>query len=223
MVAQARAVTASKDFPNVEFQEAKAERLTKIEDGSADIVVAGQAAHWFDYPRLWPELRRVLRPGGTMAFWGYTDHVFVDYPTATQLLHQCTYSQDNGDLGPYWVYPGRGIVEGKLRDIKPPEDEWEQITRLEYEPGTKGPGSGQGMLFMSKQMTVEDCKEYVRTWSAYDGWKEAHPQQKRRAEGGSGDVVDRLFDQMADAEGWTSGDQLVEVEMGSGLLMARRA
>lgn len=29
----------------------------------------GQAAHWFDYQKLWPSLARMLKPGGTVAMW----------------------------------------------------------------------------------------------------------------------------------------------------------
>ena len=35
--------------------------------GSVDIVVAGQAFHWFDLDRAVPEIARVLRPGGVLA------------------------------------------------------------------------------------------------------------------------------------------------------------
>jgi trans-aconitate 3-methyltransferase len=225
MVAQARAATPVGEFPNIGYKEAVAENLTGIEDGSVDMVVAGQAAHWFDYPRLWPELRRVLRPDGTMAFWGYTDHVFVDYPKATELLHRCCYSKDKEDLGHYWSFPGRAIVEGRLKDILPPEHDWSDITRIEYEPDTRGPRSGNGTIFLHKWMTIETCKEFVRTWSAYHGWQQAYPQQKPRVQGGQGDVVDRLFDQMVEAEAWKVDDPefKFEMEWGTGLLMARRA
>jgi hypothetical protein len=29
----------------------------------------GQAAHWFDHEAVWKELRRVVRPKGTVAYW----------------------------------------------------------------------------------------------------------------------------------------------------------
>ena len=30
---------------------------------------AAQAAHWFDWSKMWPEAARVLRKGGSVAFW----------------------------------------------------------------------------------------------------------------------------------------------------------
>jgi ubiquinone/menaquinone biosynthesis C-methylase UbiE len=39
---------------------------TTLPDDAADLVIAGQAFHWFDVPRAAIEARRILRPGG----WG---------------------------------------------------------------------------------------------------------------------------------------------------------
>jgi SAM-dependent methyltransferase len=45
-----------------------------LPDGGLDAVVAGQAAHWFDPVPASAELRRVLRPGGTVGFvWNVRD------------------------------------------------------------------------------------------------------------------------------------------------------
>ena len=45
-----------------------------LADESVDAVVVGQAYHWFDPPRALAELRRVLRPGGTIGlFWNTLD------------------------------------------------------------------------------------------------------------------------------------------------------
>ncbi|MAT96707.1 MAG: SAM-dependent methyltransferase [Anaerolineaceae bacterium] len=41
---------------------------TTLPDHSVDFVTAGQSAHWFDRQKSLPEFRRILRPGGTVAF-----------------------------------------------------------------------------------------------------------------------------------------------------------
>ncbi|WP_308014855.1 class I SAM-dependent methyltransferase [Nocardia coffeae] len=45
-----------------------------LQDDSMDAVVVGQALHWFDQERAFPEIARVLRPGGVFAaFWNMHD------------------------------------------------------------------------------------------------------------------------------------------------------
>ena len=50
-------------FLGLEFREGNAESGSHfLENGSLDMVVAGQSSHWFDYPKLWPEMKRLVRP-----------------------------------------------------------------------------------------------------------------------------------------------------------------
>ena len=223
MIRQAREQTKE---TNVEFREGSAERTDFLKDGTVDCVVAGQAAHWFDYARLWPEMARLLRPGGTVAFWGYKDPVLVDYPKATEVLNRNTYGADPETLGPYWSMPGRRYVQEKLRVIQPPESDFGAVERVEYEPACRGARSGEGRIFMERWASVGQTKAYYRTFSSFHGWQEAHPGQVARAEGGEGDLVDRMFDEMArdEVEGVVFADEEREVlmEWGSGLVMARR-
>jgi ubiquinone/menaquinone biosynthesis C-methylase UbiE len=50
-------------LPEVELAAGSAEELP-LPDSSVDVVVAAQAFHWFDLERAFPEIARVLRPGG---------------------------------------------------------------------------------------------------------------------------------------------------------------
>lgn len=227
MIAQAKSFTSHEDYPNVHFQESFAESLSFLANGSVDIVVSGQAAHWFNQSTLFPEMSRILRENGTLAFWGYKDHVFVDYPGASKIFMHYAYGNDERLLGPYWSQPGRSIVENKLRDIHPPANKWEDIQRIEYEPGNEGPKSGEGTLFMSRKIKLGECMDYIRTWSAYHAWQEKHPDMTSRQEGGKGDVFDEMFDEMISQEpDWRQHDpwkeKEVEIEWGSGLILARK-
>jgi ubiquinone/menaquinone biosynthesis C-methylase UbiE len=49
--------------PGIRTAQAGAEDIP-LADGSVDVVIAGQAFHWFDLDRALPEIARVLRPGG---------------------------------------------------------------------------------------------------------------------------------------------------------------
>lgn len=54
------------DHPGFTAVTAPAEE-TGLPGGSADIVTASQAMHWFDPARVIPEIARLLRPGGVFA------------------------------------------------------------------------------------------------------------------------------------------------------------
>ena len=228
MLEQARTIASQGSEPsNVEFRQASAEDLSFLDNESVDMVVSGQAAHWFDYPKFFPEMKRILRRGGTLALWGYKDHVFVDYPEATQILDRYAYGKGNSYLGDYWSQPGRSIAQSKYQDIKIPKDDFVDIQRIEYEPGCKGRNSGSGTLFLEKRIRLADCMNYIRTWSAYHGWLENHPDCQKRETGGKGDVIDAMFDEIRESrlewqedEHWAETE--VDIEWGSGLVLARR-
>lgn len=60
-------------FPDVRAFSGAAEAIP-LHDGSVDAVLAGQAFHWFDQARAFPEIARVLRTNGVFAaLWNKDD------------------------------------------------------------------------------------------------------------------------------------------------------
>ncbi|ETS82544.1 hypothetical protein PFICI_04420 [Pestalotiopsis fici W106-1] len=228
MVNQAKDMT--KD-PKIEFKHGSAEDLDFVPDSSLDMAVAGQAAHWFDYTKVWPNLARVVKSGGTMAFWGYKDNILLGYEEATTIMEHFVYGFGEvapgvEGMGKYWEQPGRNILRNLLRSVTPPESDWEGVERLEHEPGQKG--QEERIAWQTKKMKLGEVEAYTRTFSCFTGWKEAYPESRSRAEGGEGDVVDIMWDHMIDAvpEWKAMGDKWKEADVvsdwGTYILMARR-
>lgn len=204
---------SAKPFHNIRWTQASAENLGFIEDGSLDMIVAGQAAHWFTYPDVWGEFERKLRGGGTVAFWGYVDGLLVGWPEANKVAGRWFYGKEG--LGGYWEMPGRGRLRGGYggrkvegegegkeegQEMMPSGEGWGDIRRWVRVPGVDGKvkvkleaegvkgeekeGKGYRMRGIYKLGAIE---EYWRTYSAFFEWQKANPERKRRGlEGGNG-------------------------------------
>ncbi|KAI0831001.1 S-adenosyl-L-methionine-dependent methyltransferase [Hypoxylon sp. FL0890] len=227
MIAQAQQTTID---PNITFRQGSAEDLGFLSAASVDMAVAGQAAHWFDYNKVWPNLARVVRPGGTVAFWGYKDNVLLGAEQATEIMEHFIYGFGEvapgvKGMGPYWEQPGRSIVRDLLRSVRPPETDWTDVKRLEHEPGEDGT---EQTCWLRMKMKLGEVEGYLKTFSCYVAWKDAHPDAKSRAEGGDGDILDIMWDRMIDAvpEWKAMGERWREAEVindwGTYILMARR-
>lgn len=191
MLSSARTDTPTAEYPNITYRQASAEDLPFLADASVDMVVVGQAAHWFDHPRWWREMARVVRPGGTIAAWGYRDWIFTEYPKASVLVRK--YSADQDKMGACWSQPGRSYVDDRLRVLRPSEAEWEDVLRWEWDPVFKAPATeeekkgalrpvqgddgkeGFGKLvktdepLMVQRLRLKDVENYWRTWSEFSG------------------------------------------------------
>ncbi|KAG5996985.1 hypothetical protein E4U54_002462 [Claviceps lovelessii] len=159
MVEQAASSTQD---ANITFRQAGAEDLSFLDDEAVDMIVAGQSAHWFDYDKAWPELCRVLKPHGSLAFWGYRDNVLVGHEQANRIFDKYCYA--DGELEPglqgmnaHWEQPGRNRIRNLLREVQPPEKDWGDIRRILYDVtpdcaqgrGPKRPGCKSGSIWAS--------------------------------------------------------------------------
>lgn len=137
----AEQVNQAEPHPKVEYAVAPAERCP-LPDGSADLVTVAQAIHWFDFDRFYAEVRRVLRPGGVIAAWGYAFHRVN--PAVDAVLMRL----ENEFVGPYWP-PERAYPEARYTTLPFP------FAELPAPP-----------FAMSMNWTLADTVGYLNTWSA---------------------------------------------------------
>ncbi|HVL55108.1 MAG TPA: class I SAM-dependent methyltransferase [Burkholderiaceae bacterium] len=128
--------------PRVTYVVAAAEQVP-LPPGSADLVVAAQAAHWFDLPRFWREVERVARPGALVALASY-GLLEID-PQIDRLIHEL----HDTTLAAYWP-PERWLVVNGYSAIELPYT------------GVALPSPPDIDLHWS----MNDLLEYLKTWSA---------------------------------------------------------
>ncbi|GAA5925778.1 class I SAM-dependent methyltransferase [Sporobolomyces koalae] len=223
------------------FAQGRGDKLDKvkaIQAESVDLVVAGQAAHWFDPLPTYKSLARVLKPGGSFCFWGYGEIFFPRRPELSALIPP--YSGKL--LGPYWEQPGRSIVEALLVPFPLPladnfasNSEATSIcsaydastlqrtfhldstvpTSPVLEPAEQSAGvkNSRHDLLLTKQLTLQGFEGYLRTWSSLHKYDEEHR--------GGTDVAKALIERMKEA-GWQEGEE-VEAAWQVGMVMGKKS
>ncbi len=121
-----------------------------LADASCDLVTVAQALHWFDVPRFWDEVRRVLRPGGLVAVWTY-----ARLRTAPAVEAIVDALED--EVRPWWP-PERALVDTGYATLPFP---------FEVVPFDAPP--------MEVRWTRDALLDYLRTWSAVRRHAAAHP------------------------------------------------
>jgi len=125
---------------HVDYRCEPAETST-LAAASADLVVAAQAAHWFDWPRFVPEVGRVVRPGGLIALVTYFN---AELDGEAGALLAAFYAE----IAPHWP-GGRTHVNNRYRDLVLP---W---------PAVEPPA-----IHLTARWTRDELFGYVTTWSA---------------------------------------------------------
>ncbi|XP_072167816.1 putative methyltransferase DDB_G0268948 isoform X1 [Diadema setosum] len=159
--AQIEAASKANTTSNVEFKVSPADSLP-VEAGSVDLVTCAQAVHWLDFKSFCEESRRILRPRGCLAVYGYgvpwLDH---QKPAIKKLLAKDFDELYFDALGSYWNERRRHI-ENKYADFSLPFEESERDDSLE----------------IRVEWSLAHFIGYLRSWSAYQLCLEKDPTKE---------------------------------------------
>ena len=111
---------AAAPHPRVTWRAGEAER-TGLEAGSADLVLAAQAFHWFRQEEAVAEFHRVLRPGGRLALlWNARDRRDPLTAGFIEAIHAVNgeHPAERRDLDPN-VIDGRGLFTAPALETFP--------------------------------------------------------------------------------------------------------
>lgn len=156
--ASAKQLGAALPCPKVAYRLARAED-TGLPDGYADLVTIAQALHWLDLDRLWPEVRRILVPGGAVAVWMYglarvpASGGEEPAPSEVDRWIDVFYREV---VGPYWA-PERRRVDREYADLPFPFEAGS--------PERRGEEAGPPRE-LALDWTLPDLLGYFDSWSA---------------------------------------------------------
>ncbi|MBT9567592.1 MAG: class I SAM-dependent methyltransferase [Thiobacillus sp.] len=139
--ASAEQVRHAELHPRIEYRVATAE-ASGLPAASVDLVTVAQAAHWFDLPRFYAEVSRVLKPGGVVALWGYGRMVLPDKMDAP---FERFYAET---VGPCWP-PERALIDDAYRSLDFPF--------IQIQPPA---------FHIAVEWTLPRLLDYLSTWSA---------------------------------------------------------
>ncbi|WP_045687333.1 class I SAM-dependent methyltransferase [Hymenobacter sp. AT01-02] len=137
--------------PNIHYHITPAEH-TPFAPASFDLITVAQAVHWFEPDAFVDEVRRVARPGGTVAEWGYgLVQVSPEIDPLIRKFHDET-------MGPYWD-PNRQHITNEYAHLPFP------FAKVQHK-----------RFAVRRQWSAEWMLNYLRTWSSVAKYQKQHDQ-----------------------------------------------
>lgn len=181
--ARAQAVdTLTSASEPVRFELSTAEELgttlarNPVQEGSVDLIAAGNAAHWFDLSGFWPAAARVLKPGGTVALW--TSGSIKAHPTLpnAEAINRVMEEHRDNELRAY-ITAGNLIARNSYRDLPLP---WTIPMPVPEFPQSaffrKAWGPSEGPFFaIEGEVDMDTFEKMLATGSPETRWRQDHP------------------------------------------------
>ncbi|XP_071543816.1 putative methyltransferase DDB_G0268948 isoform X3 [Panulirus ornatus] len=151
--AQISEATKQNTRTNISFKVSGAEKLP-FPNSSLQLVTAGQACHWFDLPKFYQEVDRVLVPGGVLALYGYLFPQPI-HGDLTEKLGDIIEDVYQKDTNGYWEsgIEDVGTCYGDQKYIIPYPDLIRDDTH-----------------FVDKIASVSDLTGYITSWSGFQNF-----------------------------------------------------
>lgn len=216
------------DASRIEFQVSAVENFDAPPQ-SYDLITAAQCIHWFgDFDKFFASAARTLRHGGVLAYWYYVDPIVVNFEgpydqsrskeeimkAAHQLYHRLVYD-DPEYLGPCWEQPGRDYLKNYLVEVdeKIPKDLFEDVVINKYTPGPGKVASDTDLKLTKKNITLEDFKNYMSTYSSFHNFREKTKND---------DFLDFFVNLFVEELGWDKTETKLDLDWFSGYTFMRR-
>ncbi|WP_333820942.1 class I SAM-dependent methyltransferase [Ohtaekwangia sp.] len=134
---------------NIYYKVSAAEQ-TPFHDHQFDLITVAQALHWFDRDKFYKEVKRVGKPGGILAVWGYA-LLYIE-PAIDDIITNF-YSNT---VGPFWD-DARRLVEQEYKTIEFP---FPEITTPKFS--------------IDVTWSLEHLAGYLESWSATQKYIHKH-------------------------------------------------
>ncbi|KAL6947429.1 hypothetical protein ACO0RG_000003 [Hanseniaspora osmophila] len=160
------AARSAKERAKLEFSVSSCMDLSEHIQGKVDMVTAAEAAHYFlPFKDFLKEAKKVLKPHGTLAVWGYMDPSFVEYPEFDVLIQELQYGKKS--LGDYCDQPGVTVMRNLLDAQRIDEsDGFYDIECEKFYANDFRKNNKKGFpLIMQREMTITQFKMLITTWS----------------------------------------------------------
>ena len=120
-----------------------------VEDSSIDLLTVCQAVHWFDLDTFYQEVKRVLKPNGIVALYGYFTPKVKNEPEINELVEELYH-----DFLYDYFHPNIRILDESYRNLPFP---FQNVTK-----------SHDKHVFEMKS-DLNHLGNWFKTWS---GWQE---------------------------------------------------
>ncbi|MBW0503978.1 hypothetical protein O181_043693 [Austropuccinia psidii MF-1] len=188
---------AKLNLPQIEFHLASAINLPMIQSSSVDLLTVATAAHWFP-TQWWKEASRIVRPGGTVALWVYSERLFFEssLPNVNQLNQAIMSYVDS--VGHYTTGNEYAANMYDTLPLPTPESNFGPVKRVSW--NREGYENG---FFMSSTFTIDSLRKRMHTYSPIYRWRQDFPSKVATQD----DPVEQSLQKIKQLAGWDDSTQ----------------